>query len=270
MKKIFTLMIIIICLIGCKNENYKAEKKITQISKDLKNKIEKHKIYIEEIKLKEDETFFIENSAMMEVIETGIAKGETHVESNTFKFDIDYSQLRNIGNKCDKKYDINDLNVLKESLIDSININEIGIVTSVREEAEYSISLTINNSLIIYEGIMNTKGVVGYSFEINNIKKDIINRTNSSFTFEKLKTPIKNSINSIIEEDVINSYCSLNSESYINNNFEKKYGIVNMYSNSISALINFKVVRLLSKTEGDMEYKYQCPMDWYRFFYTKK
>jgi hypothetical protein len=269
MKKII-LIILILSFIGCKNENYIAEKKVIQIPIEVKSNIKKYKIYVEDIKIKEEETFFIEDSAMMDVIETGLEKGKIEIDSKIFKFDIDYNQLRKIGNKCNKKYNINDMQVLKQSLKDSIIENGIGEVTLIKDEADYSISLLINSSIIIYEGVLSTKGVIGYNFEIYNIKNDSRYLKERGFIFENLKRPLKNSINSIIGEDIISSYCSLNSETLINNNFEQKYGDIKIYLNFIAAVRNFKVVRLLSKIEGDVMYKYQCHMDWYRFFYVKK
>lgn len=232
--------------------------------------VSKSKIYIENVAVNDSETFFIENSAMIEVINKGIEMGKQNNGDGSFTFDVDYGYLRKLGNESEKKYDANDITVLKESLAESITAGGFGSVTDNRAEADYAVSININTLLVICEGSMSTKGVAGYSFDIVNLKNESDYFKQRSFIFENLKVPMKSSINTIILEEVLSELNLISGGTAVAAEAEKKYKNVSFYENIVTALLNFKVVRSLTHEEGDKIYKYKFPMDWYRFFYAKK
>ena len=224
--------------------------------------VSKSKIYIENVAVNDSETFFIENSAMIEVINKGIEMGKQNNGDGSFTFDVDYGYLRKLGNESEKKYDANDITVLKESLVESITAGGFGSVTDNRAEADYAVSININTLLVICEGSMSTKGVAGYSFDIVNLKNESDYFKQRSFIFENLKVPMKSSINTIILEEVLSELNLISGGTAVAAEAEKKYKNVSFYENIVTALLNFKVVRSLTHEEGDKIYKYKFPMDW--------
>lgn len=267
MKKLFIFMIALIFTTGCTN-NEKAGKVIVKLNK---NSISDKKIYISEVTLNKNETFFITNNQMFKVINDGVNKNKVDVGGGRFRFNIDYSLMRDYASQSEMKYSDNDLEYLKESIRENINLNKNGKVVGNKDEADILLTVNVEKCLIIDEGILSKKVLFEYNIEIRNKSDEVLYSSWPAVTFQNVKQPISNSINRVIIQEVCTILDKINiNTSDLEEVLPRQEGEMTKYPDFIKAMDNFIIVRTISKEEGRRRYEYRVPMEWERFFYYKK
>lgn len=268
MKKIFFLLVVIFTAFGCTNEGYKAEKNVVKLSTEKTTIKNSPKFYINTFSINDSETFFYDNADILNVIDNSV---KTSIVSGKGSFDIDYAYFRNVGNTNDKRYVKEDLEVLKESLVEAITANGLGTVTTKIEEADYVINLEINTSFIMKEGSAVIRGIVSYMYSVNKKEINTAELIEKGVTYESLKAPIKNSINGIIQEDILTKIDEIEGNKNINSEFYKKYGTnIEMYDSMIEGLKSLIILRKIKRVEGSSICTYDFGVNWYRFYIEKK
>lgn len=269
MKKNFMLCLIMslfFVVTGC-SSSADAPTKINNGEKIFKKTPE---LFNVELDLNERESFFIDNTSMMEVIEDGYKKRNQFVEKNHFVFDIDYSFLRQKGSESEKKYDKKDLSILTNYIENNIKKNKIRETNNENNSPNYSVNLKIEKCLMFDKGLFDKEILLEYNVKIVK-NEEILNSFPGVVIMKKIKSSPKDKINNFIIKEISDILENISNNKEINKS-EKFNNTDNLkkYSKLGPALMDYQLIRRLSKEEEDCTIEYTIPINWARFFYFRR
>ena len=121
------------------------------------------------------------------------------------------------------------------------------------------------------EGSAVIRGIVSYMYSVNEKEINTAELIEKGVTYESLKAPKKNSINGIIQEDILTKIDEIEGNKNINSEFYKKYGTnIEMYDSMIEGLKSLIILRKIKRVEGSSICTYDLGINWYRFYIEKK